>query len=77
MHERTLHINKFSNSLYAELANAFIDDDGNDDARLKVSRACSHDLARPDCTQSPQPTAVKPFDRPPGGAQRATAWQLA
>lgn len=31
MHEGTLHINKFSNSLYAELANAFIDDNNNDD----------------------------------------------
>lgn len=30
MHEGTLHINKFSNSLYAELANAFIDDNNND-----------------------------------------------
>lgn len=31
MHEGTLHINKFSNSLYAELANAFIDDSDDDD----------------------------------------------
>lgn len=31
MHEGTLHINKFSNSLYAELANAFIDDNDDDD----------------------------------------------
>lgn len=43
MHEGTLHINKFSNSLYAELANAFIDDnnnnnddDGDDDVDVDV-----------------------------------------